>query len=70
MHSGQILTSCLLASSRPFLQTTSRRIANAKSGKFMQNIHKRGMVEDGSQVRECTAPGGLGDSALDTCAYI
>jgi hypothetical protein len=24
------------------LQTTSKRVANAKSGKFQENVHKRG----------------------------
>lgn len=30
----------------------SKRVANAKSGKFHQNVHKRGTVEDVKQQKQ------------------
>lgn len=48
VHLTNPWSSCVL------LQTTSKRIANAKSGKFQQNVHKRGSVGEGAQVRAAT----------------
>lgn len=33
----------------PCSQTSSKRLTNAKSAKFLANVHKRGMVEDTQQ---------------------
>eukprot|EP00197_Chlamydomonas_leiostraca_P006252 CAMPEP_0202862566 /NCGR_PEP_ID=MMETSP1391-20130828/3560_1 /ASSEMBLY_ACC=CAM_ASM_000867 /TAXON_ID=1034604 /ORGANISM="Chlamydomonas leiostraca, Strain SAG 11-49" /LENGTH=68 /DNA_ID=CAMNT_0049542115 /DNA_START=132 /DNA_END=338 /DNA_ORIENTATION=+ len=38
--------------------TTSKRIANAKTSKFHQNVHKRGNVSDSTVVKEKKLPVG------------